>query len=184
MNDLELDDNVSDNDIDMNGDSNDANSDSDSDSDSNDYTNYVYEPLEQSLTKFNIVLCERFNESIHGPADECEDLKNHYLTYVRFKELNIDIINEFKEEAPSSLNLEIVQVIYLPSNHCVSIIKTFWLKIIQKKWKKICKERKECILRRTNLNAIKHKEIYGKWSKNSLNLNYPILRGMLATTSF
>ncbi len=90
------------------------------------------------------------------------------------------IINSYKSIS-NTLNLEIAECIYLPSQHCVSIIKTFWLKLIQRKWKNICKERKLCIVRRANPNALKYREIYGKWPNNCAN--YPIMKGMLSKLS-
>lgn len=134
----------------------------------------LYEPEELTRTKYNIVHCVKL---------KC--LKNYYLTLTRFKYLNIDIINYYSNMYPfinqSALRLEIAECIYLPSKRCVSIIKTFWLKIIQRKWKNICKERKLCLVRRANLNALRHREIYGKWPSNCTS--YPLLKGMLSNLS-
>jgi hypothetical protein len=138
----------------------------------------IYEPEEPTRTKLNIVLCEKYNRILHGSAPKI--MNNHYLTYMRFKLLNIDIINAFKLSS-NNFRLEIAECIYLPSHHCISIIKTFWLKIIQRKWKNICKERKLCIERRANLNALRHREIYGKCHNNCSN--YPQLKGMLSNLS-
>ena len=142
--------------------------------DNEDYNDFVYEPEEHSLTKFNIVLCEKYNMSLHGQANN--EMNNHYLTHTRFKQLNMDIINEFKVVS-NTLRLEIAECIYLPSEHCISIIKTFWLKLIQRKWKNVYKERKLCISRRCNPNSLKYREINGKWPNNCLN--YPSLKGMM-----
>jgi len=146
--------------------------------DYDEYNNFIYQPEELSLTKFNIVLCEKYNKLLHGPAPKI--MNNHYLTYTRFKQLNMDIINEFKLDS-NTLNLEISECIYLPSEHCVSIIKTFWLKLIQRKWKNIYKEKKLCILRRSNPNSLLYREITGKWPNDCLN--YPGLKGMLSELS-
>jgi len=161
----------------------DTSSEEESDNDSLDeiydeYNNFVFEPEEHSLTKFNIVLCEKYNILLHGPANK--EMNNHYLTYTRFKQLNMDIINVFKVVS-NTLQLEIAECIYLPSEHCVSIIKTVWIKIIQRKWKKIYKEGKLCISRRCNPNSLKYREIYGRWPNNCLN--YPSLKGMMSNLS-
>lgn len=142
-----------------------------------DYGEITYEPEENTLTKYNIVLCEKYNELRHGVSND--NLNNHYLTLIRFKILDINIINALLNN--SNNNLEIAECIYLPSQHCISIIKTFWLKIIQKTWKKIYKERKLCILRRSNPNAQKYKEIHGHWPSQCTN--YPQLKGMLSRLS-
>jgi hypothetical protein len=135
----------------------------------------TYEPEEPTTTKFNIVLCAKYNKSLHGPAPKI--MNNHYLTYFRLKHLDMDFINFYKMSS-DELHLEIAECIYLPSEHCVSIIKTLWLKLVQRKWKHICKERKLCLIKRANPNALKHREIYGKWPNNCAN--YPLLKGMLS----
>lgn len=139
---------------------------------------FVYQPEEVSLTKFNIVLCEKYNIASHGQADE--QITNNYLTYVRFKELNMDFVNLFRVNS-NTLQLEISECIYLPSDHCISIIKTIWLKLIQRNWKRIMNERKLCIYRRGNPNALKYKEIHGNWPQNCAI--YPGIKGMLSNLS-
>jgi len=137
----------------------------------------IYDPEELSNTKYNIVLCEQYNRNIHGNING--EINNHYLTQIRFKELNLDIINNFIMNI--SCKLEIAECIYLPSDHCVSIIKTHWLKLIQRAWKKIHRLRKLTIAMRSHPNALKHREIYGRWP-NSCS-NYPSLSGMLSNLS-
>ncbi len=139
---------------------------------------YEYEPEEIGPNKFNLVLCEKYNKHIHGEAPI--SMNNYYITYVRFKYFNANITESFSRDS-NDLNLEIAECIYLPSGHCVSIIKTFWLKIIQKKWKHIFKERKRCIVKRCNPNALKHIEIYGKWPTHCKR--FPQLKGMLSSLS-
>lgn len=145
--------------------------------DETDYGDIMYEPEESSLTKFNIVVCEKYNQQRHGITTF--EVNRHYLTHFRFKLLDVNLINNFT--IFGNAKLEIAECIYLPSDHCVSIIKTFWLKLIQKRWKNILKERKMCISRRSNPNAIHHREIYGKWPNNCIN--YPLLKGMLFNLS-
>lgn len=138
----------------------------------------IYEPEEPSLNKFTIVLCEKYNRLLHGPAPKTTN--NYYLTFIRFKQLDMNLINYYKDFS-DSLKLEIAECIYLPSQHCVAILKTFWLKLIQRAWKRIYKERKICLIRRANPNALKHREIYGTWPKQCSN--YPKLKGMLSNLS-
>jgi len=141
-------------------------------------SDFMYEPEEPGFNKFTIVLCEKYNKRIHGTASKI--MNTHYLTHTRFKQLNMCLISTLMRYS-DSLNLEIAECIYLPSQHCVSIIKTFWLKIIQKKWKKIIKERKLCISKRCNPNALKYREIYGNWPADCNT--FPILKGMLSSLS-
>jgi hypothetical protein len=137
----------------------------------------VYEPEEQSLTKYNIVLCERYDRNKHGIVNG--EINDHYLTLIRFTELDSNYINI----VTSSYNakVEIAECLYLPSEHCVSIIKTHWLKLIQRTWKRIYILRKLIIVMRSCPNALNHMEIYGRWPNNCLN--YPTLKGMLKNLS-
>lgn len=59
-----------------------------------------------------------------------------------------------------------------------AILKTHWLRIIQKKWKKIMKERKHIIDKRKTLFSILYFEKHGRYP-NGLNY-FPSLQGMLS----
>ena len=61
---------------------------------------------------------------------------------------------------------------------CTVIVKTFWLKIIQRKWKKIYKERMRIIGNRKKLKSLYFREINGKFPNTCLHL--PTLQGLLA----
>lgn len=140
----------------------------------------TYEPEEQSLTKYNLVLCEQYDRRLHGICDG--EINYHYLTLIRFREYDIDCINVARMIYPNNRsNLEIAECLYLPSDHCVSIIKTYWLKLIQRTWKKIHRSRKLIIAMRSHPNALKYREINGRWPNNCIN--YPRLKGMLSNLS-
>jgi len=136
----------------------------------------IYEPEEPSSTKYNIVLCELYNTEYHGYIDG--EINNHYLSLMRFKNYDYNNINNIREQTPSRLRLEIAECLYLPSDHCVSILKTHWLKLIQRTWKKIYRTRKRTLLMRSHPNSLKYREINGRWPNNCSN--YPTLRGMLS----
>jgi hypothetical protein len=136
----------------------------------------LYEPEEPSLTKYNIVLCELYNKEYHGHVDGV--INNHYLTLVRFRKYDYNYINSFIMDNPSRFRLEIAECLYLPSSHCVSILKMHWLKLIQRKWKKIYKDMKLIKLIRSHPNSLKYREIHGNWPNNCSK--YPTLRGMLS----
>lgn len=79
---------------------------------------------------------------------------------------------------PNYIKPEIGEYIILPTQEAVAILKTFWLRIIQKKWKKAFQERKNIISQRCHLSNLKIREISGRWPPSCLNL--PGLRGMLS----
>ena len=56
------------------------------------------------------------------------------------------------------------------------IIKTFWIRLIQRKWKKIFKERQEIICKRMNPRNLHYRSVHGNWP---IGLNYlPSLKDM------
>lgn len=58
------------------------------------------------------------------------------------------------------------------------IDKTIWLRLIQRKWKKIVKKRKEIIKNRLRMESIHERQITGKWPIELRNL--PSIVGCLA----
>jgi hypothetical protein len=61
---------------------------------------------------------------------------------------------------PNYIKPEIGEYIILPTQEAVAILKTFWLRIIQKKWKKVFQERKNIITNDFHVNSIIHKKDY------------------------
>lgn len=139
--------------------------------------NLVYEPEEPSNTRYNIVICEKYNQRKHGISDD--GMQHYYLTHIRFKSLDQNLLRSIMTD--SALRLEIAQCIYLPSNYCVSIIKTMWIKFIQRTWRRVLKERNQFISKMSTSNILQFREIHGKWT--NIRLKYPGLKGMLSSLS-
>jgi hypothetical protein len=78
---------------------------------------------------------------------------------------------------PDYIKPEIGVYMLLPTQEAVAILKTFWLRIIQRKWKKVCKEQQAILINRRNINSLHIRETTGKWPSEYRNL--PGLRGML-----
>jgi hypothetical protein len=188
----------------MDENNNDINSDDTYDSDY-DEEEVFFEEGEECNTKYNIVLCEIFNNLIHGKSNS--EVSSHYLNICTFKQLNMnaveDMCNLYNEGYLERINLlthhkfirnyhniitnpnyikpEIGEKIYLPSGHCVCIIKTIWLKLIQRAWKKIYKNRIDIIKKRYTIHALRTREITGNWPENCRYL--PNIRGILSGLS-
>ena len=64
---------------------------------------------------------------------------------------------------------EIAECITLESGVNVSIIKTIWLRLIQRKWKRIYCEQQEFIKKICRWSALKEREYTGKWPANLLS---------------
>ena len=90
------------------------------------------------------------------------------------------IIRNYKQiiAQQNYIQLHIAKVIYLSGLECVAILQTFWIKIIQRTWKKIYKKRCIVIALRKSPISLFYKERYGKWSDNCLYL--PSLQGLLS----
>jgi hypothetical protein len=167
----------------------------------------IYDPEELSATRFNIVLCELHNEMLHG-LENNSAVQYHYLVSARFKNLNTDSINDsaalwkdqYRRLANSRIEQgkthpiyrnyasiisktnyikpELAECVYLESQECVAILKTVWIKLIQRKWRNIVHARREVMRKRSRPDAQHFKEINGCWPDNCLN--YPSLKGMLS----
>lgn len=177
-----------------------------SDYDSDYEEEYVFiEEDDKCNTKYNIVLCEIFNNLIHGKSNFKVD--GHYLNICTFKRLNmnvvVDVCNLYNQiylernyylshhkfirnyhniiTKPNYIKPEIGENIYLQSGHCVCIIKTIWIKLIQRAWKKTYKNRMNIIKKRCSIEAIKTRTITRNWPENCRYL--PDIRGILSGLS-
>jgi len=63
------------------------------------------------------------------------------------------------------IKIDIVFVEELSGNESVGYIKTFWIKLIQRRWKKIYKQRQDILKQRMLPKSIREREITGKWPK-------------------
>ena len=171
------------------------------DYDSDDYEENVYDCDEISATKYNIVLCELFNNKLHGNTNE--DVCNHYLLINRIKKLDLDFIDSWvaplnqdyidRQEQitphkfirnyknmitqPNYIKPEIGKIINLSTGHSVCVIKTMWLRVVQRAWKRLFKERNQVIQMRCRFQSLKHREITGVWPENCRY--WPSFQGLL-----
>lgn len=72
-------------------------------------------------------------------------------------------------------NVHILQVHVDANNAYNVVIKTFWLKIIQRAWKRTFAERVQILNKRKNPASIQYRNLNGKWKYN----NMPSIRGLL-----
>ena len=79
------------------------------------------------------------------------------------------------------LQPEIVECIYLRGDECVAIIKTFWLRLIQRCWKRAFAQRKQMQRLRFHLYNINYRIVYGRWPDSCHHL--PTIHGILRELS-
>jgi hypothetical protein len=77
--------------------------------------------------------------------------------------------------------LEILKVRIGKRGEYYVLVKTHWLKIIQRTWKKIYKKRQEQLLSRRNYSSLRHFEIRGRYSEglNTLVGIHGMLNGLI-----
>lgn len=113
---------------------------------------------------YNLVLCELFHSEKYG-IDENSDknINNHYIVINSYKYKGIKsfstidkdlkfikvdqimmheptfhpYIRNYNHINKNILNIQIAEKVILKGGECVAILKTFWIKIIQRTWKKV-----------------------------------------------
>jgi hypothetical protein len=78
---------------------------------------------------------------------------------------------------PNYIQPEIGEYIILPTLEAIAILKTFWIRIIQKKWKKVFKQQQQIIGERCKLSSLQFRQTTGHWPTNCKT--FPKLKGML-----
>ena len=78
-------------------------------------------------------------------------------------------------------NIDIMQLSILDDSTHTVIIKTYWLRLIQRHWKKIYLHRKTALKKRCDIRTIRYFELHGRYPDNSFNI--PLLQGMLSDYS-
>ena len=116
--------------------------------------------------------------------DYTDDFNAYYLSLINDHHKatnNHSIYRNYKNiiSKQNYIKPEIAQCVYLENNECVAILKTYWLRLIQRTWKNIIKARKNIAI--PSINALKHREITGQLPNGTIH--YRELRGMLANIS-
>jgi hypothetical protein len=117
----------------------------------------------------------------HDEGHICDivDLQSaYYINYTRHITRKHNIIRNYHNIISRSNYIQphIGQVIYLSSGECVAIIKTVWLKLIQRCWRRVYNEKTRVISRRKQVDSLRYREVHGKWPNDC---NYlPSINGM------
>jgi hypothetical protein len=134
-------------------------------------------PENNSTVEYNYLVHYRFKQFVPELIYEysCEMIEDY--SYFTRNVLNHPIFRNYANIVANNkyLNPEIAECIYLNTQECVAIIKTVWIKLIQRKWKNILNAR---LTKKQHPNALKYRELTGKWPFDCLH--YPSLKGMLA----
>jgi hypothetical protein len=109
-------------------------------------------------------VCEFYNPALHGPCESPVSDYFHYTCQVDLSDFYDSSVFAYLSEYPGTYKytgvvraywnivrsntkmypmLEIVQPIEMePGGECVAVIKTFWLRLFQRRWKRIFAERR------------------------------------------
>ena len=78
---------------------------------------------------------------------------------------------------PNYITPEIGQYIILPTLEAVAVLKTFWIRIVQRKWKKVFKQQQHIIKERCKIHSLQFRQTTGHWPTHCKT--FPTLKGML-----
>lgn len=77
------------------------------------------------------------------------------------------IVRNYLNIAKKFVRIDIVKLEVLETEETICTIHTFWLKIIQRKWKKIYNERKKIMAYRKNIGHLRERELMGRYKTNN-----------------
>jgi len=100
--------------------------------------------------------------------------QNMFINHLTTSEINNHIIRNFQNIVTNRNNykVDIVQKIQLDGDFAptIAIIKTHYLRLIQRKWKTIFKKRQDIIKKRMTLQSLRYREINGIWPRECSQL--------------
>lgn len=76
-----------------------------------------------------------------------------------------------------SRDIDIIKIYVDPQDRYIAIKKTFWLRLVQRRWKKVYRERCDILERRMHLSSLRYREIHGKYPAGLRVL--PTIYGMM-----
>ena len=140
---------------------------------------------------YELAICEIYNSNYHGISNNInidsqyliyntisleEFYNNEYLNYLNLLRRTYDLFllinNNYSQHCNirnyktiiSNINyskLDIVEIFILPTNESIACLKTFWIRIFQRKWKTLFKLRREKIKYLRNSKNLRKREISG-----------------------
>ena len=100
-------------------------------------------------------------------------------TFFRFRYYDIlNYLNQYSIFDRRQVSPVDILKLYIIENHYTVIIKTYWLRLIQRHWKQVFRQRKRVIQQRKSLTNLRYRELNGR---HLVGVNYiPGLYGMLS----
>ena len=125
----------------------------------------------------------QWNEEQFGrTVGSSKDIDHHWFVLEVIDDEDMDNPEErlefFKTHCKTPCLLEVADYYCLPGKEMVGVCKTFWLKLVQRKWKKVFAERQRMNKKRRTHEEIIYRERNGNWRSELRHL--PGICGMLA----
>jgi hypothetical protein len=131
------------------------------------------------LQSFYLNATSRMSDFFKYANNLCKYYKKYYEKKYYDSSLSHKLLRNYNNiiKNPNYLNLQIGKIHYLKGDESVCVIKTLWLKLIQRSWKRVYKIRKLIMQRRCRPDSIMYRQFSGKWPNNCNFM--PSIRGML-----
>ena len=155
------------------------------------------------IIRNSLAICELFHPVLHGVDENSSpNINKYFLIYTtievddfynndyvteeihlrRYRNAVLHLYNSqthMHSHTNKHMRLEIIQAHELqPGREEVAIFKTFWLCIVQRRWKKVFYARKELIKQRSSIRALQERARLGHWAPHLLQ--WPLFRLNLA----
>jgi hypothetical protein len=136
------------------------------------YDNYSSPDIHSHHLVYTIIDPEEFYNNEYTVL--IKHIRSGYMRWITFmnqQQTNIshptirnyyNIINKKK-----TYKIDIIEEDTLEGDECVAYIKTFWIKIIQRRWRKVYNERKKILKIRKSVVYQREKQMTGKWPKDA-----------------
>lgn len=139
---------------------------------------------------FKLAICTLFDPVLYGTDENSTPgIENHYYVVYTFKPKKfynndyVSMVNYIRRMVQrrathphptirnynvllKHIKLDIIKCDELTGQEQVGYIKTFWLKIVQRRWKNVYKERQDLLKGRSTLSALRERELTGQWPKH------------------
>ena len=121
------------------------------------------------LVHNTISLEDWYNYSFEDIVTTLRDAYDHYISAWgnRLPQHPIVLNYEAIIRGCRYIKLDIVVLDELEGRECVGYIKTHWLRLVQRRWKKIYKQRQEIVKLRAHPRSLATIQHTGKWPKQS-----------------
>jgi hypothetical protein len=131
------------------------------------------------LQSFYLNPTSRISDFFKYANNLCKFYKKYYEKNYYDSSLSHKLLRNYNDiiKNPNYLNLQIGKIHYLKGDECVCVIKTVWLKLVQRAWKRVYKMRKRILQLRHRPDSIMYRQITCKWPDNCNFM--PTIRGML-----